>query len=204
MENLHLIVGLGNPGSEYARTRHNAGFLVVERLAERWRAGWTGEKKFDARVARSERAGKPVFLGEPQTYMNSSGEAVAAVVDFYRVPLARLLVVVDDADLPFGELRLRPGGSSGGHHGLESIEQFLGTREYARQRIGIGRHDGPRQITGHVLGRFSSTEAELMDRILAVASDQAGAWLEAGIQKAMSQFNGAAIAQDSDNERKDQ
>jgi PTH1 family peptidyl-tRNA hydrolase len=115
-----------------------------------------------------------------------------------------LLVVVDDADLPFGELRLRPGGSSGGHHGLESIEQFLGTREYARQRIGIGRHDGPRQITGHVLGRFSSTEAELMDKILTVASDQAEAWLEAGIQKAMSQFNGAAIAQDSDNERKDQ
>ena len=204
MENLHLIVGLGNPGSEYARTRHNAGFLVVERLAERWRAGWTGEKKFNARVARSERAGKPVLLCEPQTYMNSSGEAVAAVADFYRVPSARLLVVVDDADLPFGELRLRPGGSSGGHHGLESIEQFLGTREYARQRIGIGRHDGPRQITGHVLGRFSSTEAELMDKILTVASDQAEAWLEAGLQKAMSQFNGAAIAQDSDNERKDQ
>ena len=204
MENLHLIVGLGNPGAEYARTRHNAGFLVVERLAERWRAGWTGEKKFNARVARSEHAGKPMLLCEPQTYMNSSGEAVAAIVDFYRLPLARLLVVVDDADLPFGELRLRPGGSSGGHHGLESIEQFLGTREYARQRIGIGRHDGPRQITGHVLGRFSSTEAELMDKILTVASDQAEAWLEAGIQKAMSQFNGAAIAQDSDNERKDQ
>ena len=204
MENLHLIVGLGNPGSEYARTRHNAGFLTVARLAERWRAGWTVEKKFNARVAHSERAGKPVLLCEPQTYMNSSGEAVAAVVDFYRVPLKQLLVVVDDADLPFGELRLRPGGSSGGHHGLESIEQFLGSREYARQRIGIGRHDGPRQITGHVLGRFSSTEAELMDKILTVASDQAEAWLEAGIQKAMSQFNGAAIAQDSDNERKDQ
>ena len=136
--------------------------------------------------------------------MNSSGEAVAAVADFYRVPSARLLVVVDDADLPFGELRLRPGGSSGGHHGLESIEQFLGAREYARQRIGIGRQGGPRQITGHVLGRFSSTEAQLMDKILTVASDQAEAWLEAGIQKAMSQFNGAAIAPDSDNERKDQ
>ncbi len=196
MENLHLIVGLGNPGAEYARTRHNAGFLVVERLADRWRANWTYEKKFNARLARAERGGKPVLLCEPQTYMNSSGEAVAAVLDFYRVPLARLLVVVDDADLPFGELRLRPGGSSGGHHGLESIEQLLGSREYARQRIAIGRRDGPREITGHVLGRFNSTEAEVLDKILDVASDQAEAWLEAGIQKAMSQFNGVAIEQD--------
>src|SRR5207302_6826641 len=128
VENLHLIVGLGNPGAEYARTRHNAGFLVAERLAERWRADWSYEKKFNARVARSARQLGPVLLCEPQTYMNSSGEAVAAVVDFYRVPLARLLVVVDDADLPLGELRLRPGGSSGGHHGLESIEQLLGSR----------------------------------------------------------------------------
>ena len=202
MENLHLIVGLGNPGAEYARTRHNAGFLVVERLAQHWRAGWSYEKKFNARVARAACGGKPVLLCEPQTYMNSSGEAVGSVADFYRVPLARLLVVVDDADLPFGELRLRPGGSSGGHHGLESIEQVLGSREYARQRIGMGRRDGPREITGHVLGRFNSTEAESLDKILTVASDQAEAWVEAGIQKAMSQFNGVAI--DQDKERKDQ
>ena len=99
-------------------------------------------------------------------------------------------MVVDDADLPLGELRLRPGGSSGGHHGLESIEQHLGTREYARLRIGIGRQSGAREITGYVLGRFSSTEAALADKVLTVASDQAETWLEAGIQKAMSQFNG--------------
>jgi PTH1 family peptidyl-tRNA hydrolase len=117
---------------------------------------------------------------------------------------AQVLVVVDDADLPFGELRLRPGGSSGGHHGLESIEQFLGTREYARQRVGIGRREGPREITGHVLGRFSSTEAKDLDKILTVASEQAEAWAEAGIQKAMSQFNGVVIEPDSGNERKDQ
>ena len=100
------------------------------------------------------------------------------------------MVVVDDADLPFGELRLRPGGSSGGHHGLESIEQHLGTRDYARLRVGIGRQSGAREITGYVLGRFSSTEAALVDKVITVASDQAEAWLEAGIQKAMSQFNG--------------
>ena len=96
MENAHLIVGLGNPGAEYAQTRHNAGFLVVERLVGRWRAAWTNEKKFQARIARAQHIGQRVFLTEPQTFMNSSGEAVAAVIAFYRVPLAKLLVVVDD------------------------------------------------------------------------------------------------------------
>jgi len=191
MENVHLIVGLGNPGSEYARTRHNAGFLTVARLAERWKASWSYEKKFEAQVAKFHRPeGGTVWLCEPQTYMNSSGNAVGAVVDFYRISLSRLLVIVDDADLPLGELRLRPGGSSGGHHGLESIEQRLGTRDYARLRIGIGRHAGGRQITGYVLGRFDSTEAGLVDKVLAAACDQAECWLTAGIQKAMSQFNG--------------
>ena len=188
---MFLIVGLGNPGAEYARTRHNAGFLVLERLAERWGARWTYEKKFNARVARADRDDRTVLLCQPQTYMNSSGEAVAALVKFYRAPVSRLVVVMDDADLPLGGIRLRPGGSSGGHHGLESIERHLGTREYARLRVGIGRQSGRRQITGYVLGRFSSTEAALMDRVLAVASDQVECWLKAGIQKAMSQFNGA-------------
>ena len=202
MENLYLIVGLGNPGAEYARTRHNAGFLVADRLAERWRAGWTYEKKFNARLASAQRGSRRVILCEPQTYMNSSGEAVGAVMAFYQVPHAGLLVVVDDADLPLGELRLRPGGSSGGHHGLESIEQHLGTREYARLRVGIGRQGGAREITGYVLGRFNSTEAALVDRVLTVASDQAETWLEAGIQRAMSQFNG--VVSDPANEGKAQ
>jgi len=115
-----------------------------------------------------------------------------------------VLVSVDDADLPLGEIRLRPSGSSGGHHGLESIEQHLGTRDYARQRVGIGRQNGARQITGHVLGRFSSTEAALMDNILTVASDQVETWLESGIQKAMSQFNGVPKSSDAANEGKAQ
>ena len=202
MENLYLIVGLGNPGADYARTRHNAGFLVADRLAQRWRASWTYEKKFSARLASVQQNERRTLLCEPQTHMNSSGEAVGAVVAFYRVPLTGLLVVVDDADLPLGQIRLRPGGSSGGHHGLESIEQHLGTRDYARLRIGIGRLSGAREITGYVLGRFSSTEAALADRVLTVASDQAETWLEAGIQKAMSQFNG--VVSDSANEGKEQ
>jgi PTH1 family peptidyl-tRNA hydrolase len=199
---LYLIVGLGNPGGEYAKTRHNAGFLLVERLAERWKADWAFEKKFNARVARAQQDERQKLLCEPQTYMNSSGEAVAATLNFYRVPLARLLVAVDDADLPLGELRLRAGGSSGGHHGLESIEQHLGTRDYARLRIGIGRQAGERQISGHVLGRFDSTEAAMMDKVLMVAADQAECWLDAGIQKAMNQFNG--VVSSPGNERKEQ
>lgn len=202
MEKLYLIVGLGNPGAEYARTRHNAGFQVVERLAGRWQAGWGYEKKFNARLARAGRDGRRALLCQPQTFMNSSGEAVAAVATFYRVSAGHLLVVVDDADLPLGEIRLRPGGGSGGHHGLESVEQHLGTQDYARLRIGIGRQADAREITGYVLGRFNSTETALADRVLTVASDQVETWLDAGIQKAMNQYNG--VVADSASEREEQ
>ena len=200
MENLYLIVGLGNPGADYSRTRHNAGFMVVERLAERWRANWSYEKKFDALLARAERGSRRVLLCRPQTYMNASGEAVGAVKEFFRVALPRILLVVDDADLPLGRLRLRPEGSSGGHHGLESVEQHLGSRDYARLRVGIGRTEGARQITGYVLGRFGSTETTLVDKVLDAAVDQAETWLEAGIQKAMNQFNKVSLERDLGNE----
>src|SRR5579872_1754615 len=111
MENLHLIVGLGNPGAKYARTRHNVGFELVERLAKQWHAAWTTEKKFQAKLAQAERDGKRVLLVQPQTFMNASGETVGALAAYYRLPLARMLVAVDDADLPLGEIRLRPRGS---------------------------------------------------------------------------------------------
>jgi PTH1 family peptidyl-tRNA hydrolase len=201
MENICLIVGLGNPGAKYARTRHNAGFLLVELLAKRWRTSWTMEKKFQSAVARVQRADRTVLLGQPQTYMNASGEAVAAVSGFYRVPVTGLLVAVDDADLPLGEIRMRGSGSSGGHHGLESIEQHLGTRDFARLRIGIGRTvDGKREITGHVLAPFTADEGAVMDRVLAAAAAQTECWLEAGIGKAMSQFNG--VVKDPGQQRK--
>ncbi len=196
MENMYLIVGLGNPGADYAQTRHNAGFLLVERLAEHWRANWEVERKFQSRVAKAQRDGRRVLLMQPQTFMNLSGEAVSAVSGFYRVPPAQVLVAVDDADLPLGEIRLRPSGSSGGHHGLESMEQHLATREYPRLRIGIGRRDAAvREITGHVLGKFGADERELFAQVLAQAGEQIGCWLEAGIQKAMSQFNGPVKSQ---------
>lgn len=190
MEPMHLIVGLGNPGAEYARTRHNAGFMLVERLAEEWKSGWANERKFMARIAKAEQRGQKILLCEPQTFMNLSGEAVGALVKFYQLPLANVVVVVDDADLPFGEIRLRPGGGSGGHHGLESVTQHLGSGEYARLRIGIGRKNEAREITGHVLGRFDSGEQELLDKVLSRAAGQLKCWLNDGLQKAMSQYNG--------------
>lgn len=200
MEDWHLIVGLGNPGAEYTKTRHNAGFMLADLLASRWRAAWSTEKKFQSRVAKAERNGCRVVLCEPQTFMNLSGEAVGALVRFYQLPLTKLVVAVDDADLALGEIRLRPGGSSGGHHGLESIEQHLGSREYARLRIGIGRNDGAREITGHVLGQLSTGELAVLEKVLARAADQVESWLAHGLQKAMSQFNG--VIDDSINEGK--
>ena len=190
MEPMHLIVGLGNPGAEYAKTRHNAGFSLVERLAERWKAGWGNERRFASRAAKAGHAGKKVLLCEPQTFMNLSGESVGALVQFYQLPMEKILIAVDDADLALGEIRLRPGGGSGGHHGLESVAEHLGTKEYARLRIGIGRKNETRQITGHVLGKFSAEENALLEKVLERAADQLECWLEAGIQKAMSQFNG--------------
>lgn len=190
MEEWHLIVGLGNPGAQYAKTRHNAGFMLVNLLAARWDASWRAERRFSARMARSQCTGRRILLCQPQTFMNASGEAVSALVGFYRLSVSRLLVVVDDADLPLGQLRMRTGGSSGGHHGLESVERHLSSRGFARLRIGIGRRDGLRELADHVLGRMSPEETELMGRILARAADQTECWLTHGIQKAMNQFNG--------------
>jgi peptidyl-tRNA hydrolase, PTH1 family len=191
MENLYLIVGLGNPGRDYARTRHNAGFMVLDRLAESWKASWSVEKKFASRVAKAERNGNKLILGQPETFMNASGQAVGALVNFHKVPMSQVLVVVDDADLPLGEIRLRPGGSSGGHHGLESIEQHLGTTEYARQRIGIGRNDAvARQITSYVLSEFRPDEQKILEKVLQKACKQIECWLASGVMQAMNQFNG--------------
>ncbi|HXI72000.1 MAG TPA: aminoacyl-tRNA hydrolase [Verrucomicrobiae bacterium] len=199
MESVHLIVGLGNPGAEYAKTRHNAGFLLVEKLAAKWKTDWTNERKFAARMARADRGGRRILLCQPQTFMNLSGETVGALTKFYQLPLKQVLVLVDDADLPFGEIRLRASGSSGGHHGLESIEQHVASREFARLRIGIGRKDGAREITNFVLGRFEPDENAVLEKVLVRASDQVECWLDGGIEKAMNQFNGVV---DSTNEKK--
>jgi len=190
MENLYLIAGLGNPGRQYARTRHNAGFMVLNRLAETWQANWATEKKFRARLARLERDECRLILCQPETFMNASGEAVGPIAAYYQVPPEQMLVVLDDADLALGEIRLRARGSSGGHHGLESIEQHLATQEYPRLRIGIGREDGAREITDYVLAQFGAAEAELLEKVLTRACEQIECWLSKGILQAMNEFNG--------------
>lgn len=191
VENRVLIVGLGNPGKEYAKTRHNAGFLLVEKVAHDLKVDWTLEKKFNSRMARADRGECKWILCQPQTFMNNSGQAVGSLADFFRLASEKILIAVDDADLPFGEIRLRGSGSSGGHHGLESIEAHLGTRDFPRLRIGIGRKDSSRQITNYVLGQFAKDETDLLEKVLTRAAQQVECWASEGIAKAMSQFNGA-------------
>ena len=194
MDTLYLVAGLGNPGAEYSRTRHNAGFMVVERFGKEFSAEWKESTRFQSRLGRVEVDGRKVILCEPQTYMNESGEAIAPLAAYYKVPTERTLVVVDDADLPFGQIRLRAEGSSGGHHGLESIEQHLGTRQFARLRVGIGRTEsGVREITGHVLGKFSAEEKEVLEKVLDRTTAQIECYLSDGVLKAMSQFNGPVV-----------
>jgi len=188
---------LGNPGAEYAKTHHNTGFMAVERLFRRWQAEGRLEEQWQARLARAEPEGRKVLLCQPQTYMNASGTAVRLVKEYFRVPLSRLLVLVDDVDLPLGEIRLRPEGGSGGHHGLESIEADLGTKAYPRLRLGIGRnHPTARQIKEFVLSRFRPDEMGALAAMLDRAESQVECWLTAGMQTAMNQFNGAAKLQE--------
>jgi len=191
MEQCYIIAGLGNPGAQYARTRHNIGFMAVEKLAEDWRARWATKSKFAVRLARVDQDERRILLCEPQTYMNASGEGIGALASFYRVEMQNLLVVLDDADLPFGAIRLRPEGSSGGHHGLESIQQHLGTTQFARLRLGIGRNDpASREITDYVLSQFRKDESELLGKVLTRACQQIECWLAEGILSAMNRFNG--------------
>ncbi len=186
-----LIVGLGNPGREYRETRHNAGFMLVDRLAESWGGRWRKEQMFFAELTEATFEGRRFVLCKPQTFMNASGECVQRVAAYYKVAPADVLVLVDDADLPLGTLRLRPEGSPGGHHGLESIERHLGSRGYPRLRIGIARPDSKvREITGHVLGRFTADEIAVLESVLCKARRQVETWATEGISKAMSLLNG--------------
>ena len=187
-----LIAGLGNPGRRYEQTRHNAGFLVVDRFLARFGAGLAGTR-FDAHVGEVQRKGERVLLLKPQTYMNESGRSLAAAQRFYKVPLGRLIVVHDEVDLSFGQLRLKVAGGAGGHNGLKSSTQCLGQPDYLRLRFGIGRPSGftaGDDLTGHVLGRFSGTEAGQLDQLLDEAVDRLESVLDEGVIAAMNRYNG--------------
>jgi peptidyl-tRNA hydrolase, PTH1 family len=179
-----LLVGLGNPGREYTDTRHNVGFMILDRLATSAHAEWRTERRWQAQLARVGEA----WLCKPLTYMNLSGQAAASASGFYKIPRDRMLVILDDMALPLGKLRLRPSGSAGGHNGLQSILDHFGGPEVARLRVGIGPA-GPGEAVGHVLGRFSPEEKPVLD----AAIDRAIAAIDCaqtrGLQEAMNAFN---------------
>lgn len=183
-----LVIGLGNPGSRYTDTRHNAGFRVVEALAERWRA----VREPDAGVYRwwsVTRAGRTIALMEPLTFMNLSGDAVAEWQRRHGLEPDALLVVADDVYLPVGTVRVRATGSSGGHRGLESIEAALGTRDYARLRVGVGSAGGGEHLREHVLDRYGPDETESAEAAEQVAADAVECWVGEGVIAAMNRFN---------------
>lgn len=187
-----LVVGLGNPGRDYAGTRHNIGFAVLDRLAGKFDCSFRRKWRFSAEVAEAAAgdAGK-VVLAKPQTYMNRSGSAVNALLKWSKIEPPQLLVVVDDADLPLGQIRLRASGGSGGHNGLRSIIEALGgNEEFARLRVGIGR-SAPvgADITGHVLGKFAAQERALAEQAAASAVEAIECCLREGLTEAMNQFN---------------
>jgi PTH1 family peptidyl-tRNA hydrolase len=186
----YLIVGLGNPGREYRQNRHNIGFLTVDRLAARLGISFS---RLEAKslLTKGEHQGKRILLAKPQTYMNLSGQSVGTLVRFYKTPLENLLVIYDDVDLPQGVIRLRPGGGSGGQKGVASIIQRLGTQDFPRLRLGIGRPPGRMDAAAYVLQNFSKGELEALDMILESAVDAALVFVTQGLDEAMNQFNGA-------------
>ncbi|MBA2701057.1 MAG: aminoacyl-tRNA hydrolase [Chloroflexi bacterium] len=184
---MKVVVGLGNPGSSYAGTRHNVGWLVIDRLAER--AGWRGRgrQRDAASVVAGRYQGLDLTLVKPLTYMNDSGKAVRRVMVREHAPLNDVLIVADDFALPYGKLRFREAGSHGGHNGLRSIIDELQTEKFSRLRVGIG--DPLRDARDHVLSRFAPDEAERLDELLDAAADGVEAWAREGTSRASNRFN---------------
>lgn len=184
---MKLIVGLGNPGGKYEQTRHNVGFRAIEELARRWRIAVT-RNRFSGLVGDGPIRDRKVLLLEPMTYMNLSGRSVREAMTFHKLALADLLVILDDMALPLGRLRLRPGGSAGGHNGLANVIEQLGGDDFARLRIGIEAVQGSRMVD-HVLGSFTPEERGRIDQAIARAADAAECWLAEGIDGAMNKYN---------------
>lgn len=184
-------MGLGNPGREYAGHRHNVGFMILDRLSGAVGIP-LGQAKFQGRFGQGDAGKARLLLLAPQTFMNASGEAVAAAARFFKVAPEDLLVVHDELDLPFGRLQLKKGGGTGGHNGLESIVEQLGDTEFARLRVGIGKPTGPNakeRVVGHVLHDFASEERDGLPPLLDRAVDVVRAWVALGLAEAMNRHN---------------
>jgi PTH1 family peptidyl-tRNA hydrolase len=191
----YLIVGLGNPGPRYHDNRHNVGFMVVDALADDARIP-IRRVEFRALVGRGTLEKELVILAKPQTFMNDSGQAVAPLMRFYKIPNDKLLVVHDDLDLPFGTLRLRPRGGAGGQRGMGSIMAKLDTQDFARLRVGIGRPPGRMDPRDYVLHDFDAEEEAILPEVLDHAVDAIRRFVAAGIEQAMNDFNGVVIEED--------
>ena len=187
--NTTMIVGLGNPGLQYRYTRHNAGFMVAQALADKLELKLM-RVKFRCQIGDGKLDGIPLIIAKPLTYMNESGSAVSSLLRYFKVPLEWLLVIHDDLDLPLGVLRLRPGGGSAGQRGMQSITEKLGTNAFPRLRFGIGRPPGRMDPADYVLEKFGTSEQELLKMTLDQATSAALSFVRDGLEKAMNLYNG--------------
>ena len=194
MDSYYIIAGLGNPGAEYANTPHSIGFEVVDALAREIGASWKASSSFGGELAAGMLGGMKVVLVKPMTYMNLSGDCVAPVVKYHNAKAAEdLLVVSDDIDLPVGKMRVRKGGSAGGHNGLKSVIERTGTPDFVRLRLGVGRDSRDRaNVVGHVLGKFSPADRRVMDEVVAQAVKAIGTIELESAETAMNRYNGWA------------
>lgn len=194
---LRAIVGLGNPGLEHSRTRHNAGFWFVDALAQRCEAQFRMEHKFQGELAKATLAGETVLLFKPATYMNRSGEAILKLTSFFKIAPEETLVVHDELDLPAGAARLKQGGGHGGHNGLRSVHEHLG-ENYLRLRIGIAHPGSKDKVLGHVLGRPNATDEENMLEAIGRALDVLPILMDGGLQKAMNRLHIKGTPEDTE------
>lgn len=184
-----LIIGLGNPEKKYDKTRHNIGFEAVDRLAQQWQLPWQENRRFQGLIAEGLSVGQQkTYLLKPLTYMNRSGQAARAVLDWYKIEPESTLVIYDEMDLPLGRLRLRLSGSAGGHNGMKSLIAHLGTPNFPRLRIGIGKSEEKETIS-HVLGKFSPQEWPIIESVLDLTTKAVEVSLKEGIEKAMNLYN---------------
>ena len=189
---MFLIVGLGNPGVEYAATRHNIGFDMITYLSDKYNIP-VNSREGKALVGKGILAGEKVMLAQPQTYMNLSGESVRALMDYYKIDIEDLLVIYDDISLDVGQIRMRGKGSAGGHNGIKSIIQHTGTQEFARIKIGVGQRPEGGDLVKHVLGRFSREEDGMFRDVFALAEEGLLAWLQEDMKSAINKVNGRRI-----------
>ena len=191
MSETYLIVGLGNPGREYHMNRHNIGFMLIDRLSIRLNARMR-RMQSKALVGSVTYKESKIILAKPQTFMNLSGQAVQGLVRFYKIPLENLIIAHDDLDLPFDTLRIRPGGGAGGQKGIKSTIQHLGTQDFPRLRLGIGRPPDRMDAAAYVLQDFAKGDEQILSETLDRAADAVLTFIDFGLDKAMNQFNGQA------------